>query len=106
GLGSDRIKGEQGHDVLASGDLAGDFDFAALHAVSQAWADSHPASDPTIDDSLDELIDDHRLDQLTGGSGADLFLINLGDEVTDFVFGKRSKNKGGDVVIRNGVVVT
>ena len=36
--------------------------------------------------------------------GADLFIINTGDKITDFQFGKPNTNKDGDVVILNGVV--
>ena len=43
---------------------------------------------------------------LTGGAGADLFIVEFGDKITDFQFGKPQTNKDGDVVIRDGVQVS
>lgn len=106
GLGADKIKGEKGNDILVSGDVAGDLDFATLHAISQDWAATHTVTDDTVDDFLDETVGDANCDQLTGGAGADLFIISTGDTITDFKFGKPNKNKDGDVVIKDGVVVT
>ncbi len=37
-------------------------------------------------------------------AGADLFIINMGDIITDFQFGKPKTNKDGDVFIKDGVV--
>ena len=59
-----------------------------------------------IDAALDETLGDADSDQLTGGAGADLFIINWGDKITDFQFGKPKTNKDGDVVIQDGVVTT
>ena len=53
-----------------------------------------------------KLLGDGDSDQLTGGAGADLFIINSGDKITDFQFGKPKANKDGDVVIKDGVVTT
>ena len=43
---------------------------------------------------------------VTGGAGADLFIISTSDLITDFKFDKPQTNKDGDVVIRDGVITT
>jgi Ca2+-binding RTX toxin-like protein len=104
GAGVDRIVGSAGHDVLVAGDIGCDLNLAALRAVSQAWAASRTVVAEAVDDFLDESVfADDAVDQLTGGAGADLFIIETSDTVTDFQFGKPQTNKDGDVVIRNGV---
>src|SRR6185503_4302638 len=77
---------------------------SGLVAISQAWAASRSLSDATVDDFLDETLGDGNGDSLTGGTGADLFIINAGDTITDFQFGKPKANKDGDVVIKDGIV--
>lgn len=51
-------------------------------------------ADETVDHVLDETLVDTNFDQLTGGSGADWFIIGQGDKVTDF----KIQNKEGDLV--------
>jgi Ca2+-binding RTX toxin-like protein len=104
GDGKDRLVGSAGHDILVSGDVAAALDLAALAAIAQAWAASRSLADATVDDLLDETLGDGNSDTLTGGAGADLFIINTGDNITDFQFGKPKTNKDGDVVIKDGIV--
>jgi uncharacterized delta-60 repeat protein len=106
GFGVDKLGGQKGHDILASGNFAGALDFVTLLAISQAWASSHPVIDPTLDGFISTVFDDGSSDLLTGSAGADLFIINTGDDVTDFPLGKPDKNKDGDVVIRDGIPTT
>ena len=51
-------------------------------------------AEETVDDILDEAVIDDNVDQLTGSSGADWFIISSGDKVTDF----KVQNKDGDLV--------
>ena len=53
----------------------------ALRAISAPWA-----ATKTVDD---ETVIDADLDQLTGSSGADWFIISSGDKVTDFKVQKK-----------------
>jgi uncharacterized delta-60 repeat protein len=107
GDGADRIVGSAGHDILVAGDIGCALDLAALRAVSQAWEASRTVIAEAVDDFLDETVfTDDAVDQLTGSAGADLFIINTGDKITDFQFGKPNTNKDGDVVIRDGEVVS
>jgi Ca2+-binding RTX toxin-like protein len=106
GTGKDRIVGSAGHDILVSGDVDSSLALASLRAIGREWAALHSVSEAeAIDAVLDETFGDANSDQLTGGSGADLFIINLGDVITDFQFDKPKTNKDGDVVIRDGVVI-
>ncbi len=106
GLGKDRIVGSAGNDILVSGAVDCVFNMADLRSISQAWSSTHSSSNAMIDDFIDEVLGDSTSDQLTGSAGADLFIINTGDTITDFKFGKPKDNKDGDVVIRDGVVVS
>jgi Ca2+-binding RTX toxin-like protein len=106
GTGMDRLVGSAGNDVLVAGDIDCGMNLAALRAVVAAWTASHSASDGAVDDLLDESLADANADKLTGGSGADLFIINTGDSITDFHFGNPNANHDGDLVIRDGVPVT
>lgn len=76
------------------------------HSSSAASFTSHlvPAIHAEPHLQLFELLGDDDCDTLTGGAGADLFIINAGDDITDFKFGKPNKNKDGDVVIKDGQV--
>ena len=65
--GVDKIRGEKGNDILVSGDIASDLDFATLRAVSQAWANSRSVTDEAVDKLLDETRSDASCVQLTGG---------------------------------------
>jgi Ca2+-binding RTX toxin-like protein len=99
GGGKDRIVGSAGNDILVSGDLNSGLSLAAMQGISQAWAASHSATNTTVDELLDEITGDTSIDQLTGGAGADLFFISMGDTTTDFQLNKPKANKDGDVVI-------
>jgi Ca2+-binding RTX toxin-like protein len=93
GDGADRIVGSAGHDVLVAGDVACNFTDEALRAIGAAWAASKTVED-TVDDILDEAVIDANFDMLTGGSGADWFIVSEGDKVTDF----KTQKKDGDVL--------
>jgi Ca2+-binding RTX toxin-like protein len=106
GSGADRIVGSAGNDILTAGDIGSGLDLAALRAISQAWAASRSVGDSTVDDYLDTTVfTDAAVDQMTGSSGADLFIIISGDKITDYHFGKPQANKDSDVVVRDGAVV-
>src|SRR5207344_2929227 len=68
--------------------------------TSQEWASSHRISNVAVDDLIDETIGDLNSDTLPGVSGVDLFIINTGDTITNFQFGKPKSHKDRDVVIR------
>lgn len=107
GPGADRIQGGKGHDILIAGELFHGLDLAALVAISAAWAESQSATEPAVEEFIEEsFTDDGQSDTLTGGAGADLLIINLGDTITDFKFGKPKANKEGDVVILDGELTT
>ena len=83
--GKDRLVGSAGHDILVAGEVATSFSEAALRAVLAEWVANKAPDTAFEDDVLDEaaVIDDDY-DILTGGSGADWFIISTGDKVTDF----------------------
>jgi Ca2+-binding RTX toxin-like protein len=84
GAGSDRIVGSAGHDILVSGDMSSSIAEEELWAALADWVDGRADDEATDDDVLDEtLITDDDFDLLTGSSGADLFIINEGDKITD-----------------------
>lgn len=85
---------------MVAGDIDCRLNLAALRAICNAWAQSHSVTNDTVDDLLDEAIGDASADLLTGGAGADLFIIGSGDRITDFQFDKPKTNKAGDVVIQ------
>jgi VCBS repeat-containing protein len=97
GTGIDVISGNAGNDILVSGDIDCLLGLAALREISQAWVNSRGAEDAMGDDILDETVVDTDVDTLTGGTGADLFIISGNDNITDFT--KPKKNKDGDIVI-------
>jgi Ca2+-binding RTX toxin-like protein len=106
GSGKDRIVGSAGNDILVSGGVDCVFSLEDLREISHAWASSRSVEESSVDDLIDETLGDEDSDRLTGSSGADLFIINTGDIITDFRFGQPQTNKDGDVVIVDGVVVT
>jgi len=97
GEGSDRIIGSSGADVLIAGKFGSETadeiwgDVAWLRDLSSYWVAKH-AEDERTEDAADEVIDT-VIDQLTGGDGADLFIISLGDKITDY-----NVKKDGDVI--------
>ena len=115
GDGQDRIVGSAGHDILIAGDLSGLFnssstdadkykpfdgkvyDYLLLRMISEDWAASRAAiADLANEDQLNEAdIIDTCFDQLTGSSGADWFMIDNGDKITDLA---KSLVKDGDKI--------
>ena len=102
GGGSDRIVGSAGHDILVAGDLACSITEQDLWAALADWVYGRGDDDGTGggsgDDVLDELLPiiDGDFDQLTGSSGADLFIINDGDKITDL---KKALRDGDEIRI-------
>jgi len=92
---ADRIVGSAGHDVLVAGDVACHFTDDALRAISAAWAANRTQDSGLVEEVLDETLTTGDFDQLTGGSGADWFIVSKDDKVTDF---KGILNKEGDVL--------
>jgi len=85
-------------EVIINGVVAGDvayrFTDEALRAILADWAFGK-TPDEESDDVLDEtVVTDGELDMLTGSSGADWFIINTGDKITDF----KTQNKDGDLI--------
>src|SRR5262249_9167759 len=94
GLGIDRLSGGDGVDVLISGQLSDQFFSDAIlyyHASSREdalrkladdWATAMAASADLTDGNADgDVIADDATDTLTGGSGADWFIIGQGDKI-------------------------
>jgi Ca2+-binding RTX toxin-like protein len=106
GTGKDRLVGAAGNDILVALDLAAELDLATLRAIARTWAQSQIISDEAAESLADEDALDSDSDSLTGSAGADLFIISSGDKITDFQFGPRKAKKDGDVVIKDGKVVT
>jgi Ca2+-binding RTX toxin-like protein len=111
GAGADRLVGSAGNDILVGGELFGTFgdnslgaslnghvyDFALLRALSTWWS-SNKTADSGLDTSgSDTDVIDEALDQLTGSSGADWFIVGNCDKITDLSRGS-AKNGDGDVV--------
>jgi hypothetical protein len=96
GSGSDRLVGGAGDDVLIAGDLTGTHDvgnlgdvgtsavynFDELRAIGDAWALLH-VQDADLASGGDDVVDT-AFDQLTGGSGADWYIVSATDKITDF----------------------
>jgi Ca2+-binding RTX toxin-like protein len=96
GSGSDRLVGSSGNDVLIAGDLTGThdvgdpgdigastlYDFDELRAIGDAWALLH-AQDADLAAGSDDVVDS-AIDQLTGSSGADWYIVSATDKMTDF----------------------
>jgi uncharacterized delta-60 repeat protein/CSLREA domain-containing protein len=88
GAGSDRLVGSAGHDLLISGELTGThnggaYDYAALRAISDAWA-ALWTPDTDLSSANDDVLDEAgSSDMLTGSSGHDWFIIGSTDRITD-----------------------
>ena len=81
GDNADRLVGSAGADVLVSGSLGSDATESSIRDLLAAWADSQITTEE--DDTADVLVEqDDGTDVLTGSSGADWFIISLGDRIT------------------------
>lgn len=88
------------HEHRFHADGAVRFELPTLRAISQQWANSRTvAAAEAIDATLVEALSDSDADQLTGGAGADLFFIGVGDKITDYQSGYPKTNEDGDVVM-------
>jgi len=94
GTGNDRISGNNGHDILVAGEIACHFTEEMLRDISAAWALEHEVDEDT-EPVLEDIEPDDDFDRLTGGNGSDWFIINPGDQITDF--GHR-RNKDDDAI--------
>jgi Ca2+-binding RTX toxin-like protein len=92
GQGADRLVGSAGHDVMVAGEVASHLTADDLLLIARQWALNRTADSSTADDVIDEVL--AGFDSLTGGSGADWFIVSLDDKVTDF----KKQNKDGDVL--------
>jgi hypothetical protein len=103
GGGGDCLVGSAGHDILISGELTGlwgntatggtkVYDYAMLRAIGDAWA-AQWAADVDLSSASDDVTDPD-VDQLTGSSGHDWFIISGGDKITDI----NSATKDGDKI--------
>jgi hypothetical protein len=89
GSGADRLIGSAGHDILIAGDVL-DAVFSDYDLLRNEWLEAVAATGANLsiaqqiaDDVVDETLVESDVDQLTGSSGADLFIISLGDVITD-----------------------
>ena len=51
--------------------------------TSEAWASFRHVSNKAVNGFLDEKVGDANSDNLTDGAGTDLFIINMGETITD-----------------------
>lgn len=110
GIGADRIVGSAGHDILIAGNVL-DAVFCDYDTFRREWLEAVAATGANLavgqeiaDDSIDETLVDNDFDQLTGSSGADLFIISLGDVITDLGNLKKRANLN-DIETSEGDVV-
>lgn len=94
GDGADLLTGGAGHDVLVAGRVAPQFSIAMLRDIANAWATDRIADEGPDDGTLDESVVDTGFDILSGNSGADWFIINIGDFIIDY----RPNGANGDVI--------
>ena len=79
---ADRVVGSSGNDILVSGSFGSDATLADLRGLLAYWADQVITSEEG--DATDEIVEeDDSRDVLTGSSGADWFIISVGDRITD-----------------------
>jgi Ca2+-binding RTX toxin-like protein len=111
GEGTDKLIGGDGKDVLIAGELsdaffatAREFYFAtsreeALRKLGDDWVASRVNSD-LADNNSDQDVLDEVFDTLSGGSGADWFIVNHGDKISDVNLSKLidGVTKDGDLV--------
>ena len=97
GAGTDRIVGSAGHDILIAGRVACSFTERAFWEALADWAHGREDDEGIAADVLDEtLITDEDYDMLTGSSGADLFIVDSGDKITDL---KKALKDGDEIRI-------
>ncbi|RIK73845.1 MAG: hypothetical protein DCC68_24210 [Planctomycetota bacterium] len=90
----DFVSGGAGHDVVVAGSVAPTFTAAMLRDVAAAWAAERTATEGVDDGTIDESAFDGNFDILTGGAGADWFIVNIGDWIIDY----RPNGVNGDLI--------
>jgi len=93
GLGTDNLFGNVGNDILVAGDFGTNISLAGLRQTVADWMVDKTVDDASENDLIRES-SDTTIDVLTGGSGADWFVISSTDWVGD------SSVSDGDVVWR------
>ena len=94
GGGSDRMVGSAGHDILIAVELdAASTTFASLNSLRNSWLTKVKGVSATAIDTTDATVNDGS-DQLTGGAGADWFIIGSDDKITDLGNVKKSLSTG------------
>jgi Ca2+-binding RTX toxin-like protein len=94
GGGMDRLVGSAGHDILiAVGLNAQSSTFSAFDALRTTWLGKIKGVSATAYDATDTTVKD-GVDQLTGGAGADWFIVGSDDKITDLGNVKKSLSTG------------
>jgi Ca2+-binding RTX toxin-like protein len=94
GLGTDQMSGGDGSDILIAGAINGGRttqvwdDLPMIRGILDAWTNRQVLT-PEFNQLISSIVDD-AIDQLTGNSDIDVFVISTIDKITDD--GKREKN--------------
>jgi hypothetical protein len=98
GEGADLITGGNGHDVLIAGSASPTLTAAMLRDIAAAWAANRTAEGASDNDgTIDESVVDNAMDILSGGSGADWYIVNAGD----LILGYWPFGANGDLITQN-----
>lgn len=93
GAGTDNLFGNAGNDILVAGDIGENISLGGLWQAIIDWNDDKTVDDTSENDLICET-SDNTIDVLTGGTGADLFIISATDFITD------ANSTDGDVIRR------
>jgi hypothetical protein len=103
GTGGDTLRGDAGNDVLITGQLIGSHNnaawtFAELRSLGDVWALQY-VQDSDLSKAGDDVVDVGS-DSLTGGTGADWFIVNQvnSDGSTDIITDLNTVPNEGDKV--------
>lgn len=81
GEGADRLVGSSGNDILVAEEMAIHTTRAEVERWLQLWSDQEVTTEE--EEAIDQVFSDDGFDMLTGGSGADWFIVGSGDKITD-----------------------